>query len=113
VKIAGRKFQAACVSRRLLGPPPRERLAGEDAANELQFIAGEADGVSTIGAFTIWKKGTFYVLRQGLVCLVDRPRSELSRDPLRYRLVVIRCCIGTGEGGGGGGGGFSVCPESS
>jgi hypothetical protein len=68
VKIAGRKSQAACISRRLLGPPPRERAV---TPNDLQFIAGEADGESIIGAFTIWKKRTFYVLRQGLVCLVD------------------------------------------
>ena len=31
-------------------PPPRERGAGDGAANKLQFIAGEADGVSRIAA---------------------------------------------------------------
>ena len=81
---------------RLLCPCPHEgrgrgcsRGIPRANSNGLQFIAGEAQCPFPLPPFTVRKKGTFFVSRQGFVRLVDRPRSETGHDPLRHRLVFL------------------------
>src|SRR5262249_54033352 len=87
----------------LLSPCPHEGRArgcrGISCVNSngLQFIAREAECPFPLSPFTIRKKGTFFVSRQGLVRLIDRPRSEIGHDPLRHRLVFLGLYVRTVE----------------